>query len=43
MLSNVSYDKSNGLYNEMSLENNILKLNIADTLIKNQKTKNSIL
>ena len=27
----------------MSLENNILKLNIADTLIKNQKTKNSIL
>jgi thiol-disulfide isomerase/thioredoxin len=27
----------------MSLENNILKLNIADTLIKNNKTKNSIL
>lgn len=43
MLSNVSYDESNGTYNEMSLENNILKLNIADTLIKNQKTKNTIL
>lgn len=43
MLSNVSYDKSNGAYDEMSLENNIIKLSIADTLIKNQKTKNAIL
>ena len=43
MLSNVSHDKSNGAFDEMSLENNIVKLSIADTLIKNQKTKNSVL
>lgn len=43
MLSNVSYDKNKGSFDEMSLENSIIKLNIADTLIKNQKTKNSVL
>lgn len=43
MLSNISNEQSNGKFDEMSLENNILKLSIADTLIKNQKTKNTIL
>lgn len=43
MLSNVSNDTSKGAFDEMSLENNITKLNIADTLIKNQKTKNVVL
>ena len=43
MLSNVSFDKSKGAFDEMSLENNIIKLSIADTLIKNQKTKNAVL
>ena len=43
MLSNVSYDKNKNAFDEMSLENNIIKLSIADTLIKNQKTKNAVL
>lgn len=43
MLSNVSNDNNRGSFDEMSLENNIMKLSIADTLIKNQKTKNAVL
>jgi hypothetical protein len=42
MLSNVSYDTNNGLYEELSLENNIIKLNIADTLISNKNIKNIV-
>ena len=43
MLSNISYDSKNGLYDELSLENNIIKLNIADTLISNVEIKNTVL
>lgn len=43
MLSNVSYDSKNGLHDEMSLENNIIKLNIADTIISNPEIKNTVL
>ena len=43
MLNNIAYAKNDGEYNEMSLENNIHKLNIADTLIGNTQTKNVIL
>lgn len=43
MLNNITYAKNEGVYNEMSLENNIHKLNIADTLIGNIQTKNVIL
>jgi peroxiredoxin len=43
MLSNVAYDSKNGLYDELSLENNIIKINIADTLIKDKDIKNIIL
>ena len=40
---NIETVKSDIYVKDINLENNILKLNIADTLIKNQKTKNSIL
>ena len=43
MLNNITHATNEGVYNEMSLENNIHKLNIADTLIKNSQTKNVIL
>ena len=43
MLNNIAYAKNDGVYNEMSLENNIHKLNIADTLITNARTKNVVL
>ena len=43
MLNNITHATNEGVYNEMSLENNIHKLNIADTLIKNTQTKNVIL
>lgn len=43
MLNNITHNTNEGVYNEMSLENNIHKLNIADTLIKNSQTKNVIL
>lgn len=43
MLSNVAYDSQNGKFEELSLENNIIKLNIADTLISNLEIKNTIL
>jgi hypothetical protein len=43
MLNNITYAKKDGVYNEMSLENNIHKLNIADTLIGNTQSKNVIL
>lgn len=43
MLNNVSLQKDHLDLNENSLENNIEKLNITDTLIKNQKVKNVVL
>lgn len=43
MLNNVALQKDNVDLNENSLENNIEKLNITDTLIKNQKVKNVVL
>lgn len=43
MLNNMTYAKNDGVFNELSLENNINKLNIVDTLIENVKTKNVIL
>lgn len=43
MLNNASLQKDHSDLNENSLENNIEKLNITDTLIKNQKVKNVVL
>lgn len=43
MLNNVALQKDHADLNENSLENNIEKLNITDTLIKNQKVKNVVL
>jgi hypothetical protein len=43
MLNNVSLQKDHLDLNENSLENNIEKLNITDTLIKSQKVKNVVL
>lgn len=43
LLSNITYTKNNGVLEKNSLEDNILKLNIADTLIKDHKVKNVIL
>lgn len=43
MLNNVSYKNCKGKFDELSLENNITKLNIADTLIKNNEIKNVVL
>jgi hypothetical protein len=44
MLNNVTYKNCKGEhFDEMSLDNNISKLNIIDTLIKNQKIKNIVL
>lgn len=43
MLNNVALQKDHLDLNENSLENNIEKLNITDTLIKNQKVKNVVL
>ena len=43
MLNNVALQKDELDLNENSLENNIEKLNITDTLIKNQKVKNVVL
>jgi peroxiredoxin len=43
MLNNITYSKSKGTFNEISLENNINKLNIADTLINNPQIKNVVL
>ena len=39
----MTYEKGKCKLNVKSLENNIAKLNIADTLIKNQNTKNIVL
>jgi hypothetical protein len=43
LLNNITFTESKGDINESDLENNIKKLNIADTLIKNQKIKNTVL
>ena len=43
MLNNLALQKDHLDLNENSLENNIEKLNITDTLIKNQKVKNVVL
>ncbi|MCW1148477.1 TlpA family protein disulfide reductase [Flavobacterium lacisediminis] len=43
MLNNVALQKDHLDLNENSLENNIEKLNITDTLIKSQKVKNVVL
>lgn len=42
MLNNMALTKSKGNLDEMSLENNIAKLKIADTLIKNKHAKNLV-
>ncbi len=43
LLSNITFTKNGGKFNDDSLDNNILKLNIADTLVKDQRIKNVIL
>ncbi len=43
LLNNVALQSNKHDLNENSLENNIAKLNITDTLIKNQKVKNVVL
>lgn len=43
LLNNITFTESNGNISELDLDNNIKKLNIADTLIKNQKIKNTVL
>lgn len=43
LLTNMMFTKNNGKLEKNSLEDNIQKLNIADTLIKNQKIKNVVL
>lgn len=42
MLNNISNKSEDGLYDETSLENNIQKLNITDTLISNLAIKNTV-
>lgn len=43
LLNNITFTDKNGNIDEFTLENSIKKLNIADTLIKNQKIKNTVL
>lgn len=43
LLNNIAFTDKNGNIDEYALENSIKKLNIADTLIKNQKIKNTVL
>lgn len=43
LLNNMTYEKGSCKLNSKSLENNIAKLNITDTLIKNQNIKNIVL
>ncbi|HLO73160.1 MAG TPA: thioredoxin family protein [Flavobacterium sp.] len=43
MLNNIAFEKNKGNIDENSIENNIEKLNITDTLIKNKKVKNVVL
>lgn len=43
LLNNKAFLKSNYKFDEFSLEDNIYKLNVADTLIKNQSIKNVVL
>jgi len=43
LLNNITFTDSKGNIDEFALENNIKKLNIADTLIKNHKIKNTVL
>ena len=43
LLNNITFTEKQGNIDEFALENNIKKLNIADTLIKNQKIKNHVL
>ena len=42
MLNNIVLTESKGNLNDMSLENNIKKLEIVDTLIKNKHVKNLV-
>lgn len=43
LLNNITFTDKKGNIDEFTLENSIKKLNIADTLIKNQKIKNTVL
>jgi hypothetical protein len=43
LLNNLTFTEKQGNIDEFALENNIKKLNIADTLIKNSKIKNHVL
>lgn len=43
MLNNIALTKAKGNLDEMSLESNITKLKIADTLIKNKQAKNLVI
>lgn len=43
LLNNVTYEKGKCKLDTKSLENNVRKLNITDTLIKNQNIKNTVL
>ncbi|WP_339887036.1 thioredoxin-like domain-containing protein [uncultured Flavobacterium sp.] len=43
LLNNITFTEKKGDIDEFALENNIKKLNIADTLIKNNKIKNHVL
>ncbi len=43
LLNNITFTEKKGDIDEFTLENSIKKLNIADTLIKNHKIKNTVL
>ena len=43
LLNNITFTDNKGNIDEFALENNIKKLNISDTLIKNEKIKNNVL
>ena len=43
MLTNRVYEKQHNNYNDMSLNSNIEKLNLTDSIIKNEKIKNGVL
>lgn len=43
MLTNMAHEKNKGDFDENSIENNIEKLNITNSIIKNEKVKNVIL
>jgi hypothetical protein len=43
LLNNITFEKSNCKINALSIDNHLTKLNITDTLFKNEKIKNVIL